>query len=117
MEAYFAGPGEGETVARPHTLLRLLGELEHLEAVDATHEPGWAGVAPHVHPDHTDTFFVLEGEAEFFLDGAWRRGGPGTYVSVPPGVEHGYRNPGPGRLRVLNLHAPRVGFNESIRNR
>ena len=60
---------------------------------------------------------MLEGEVEFFLDGAWRRGGPGTYVSAPPGVVHGYRNPGPGRIRVLNVHAPHVGFVEQLRHR
>jgi quercetin dioxygenase-like cupin family protein len=117
MEAYFAGPDEGEILEREHRRLRLLGELPHLEVLDLTYEFGWEGVDPHVHSDHTDSFYVLEGEVEFLVDGEWRRGGPGTYVSVPPGVEHGFRNPGPGRIRVLNVHAPNVGFNESIRNR
>jgi quercetin dioxygenase-like cupin family protein len=117
VDAYFAGPDEGEWLEREHRRFRILAELPHLEAADSIFEPGWEGVAPHRHDDHTDSFFVLEGEVEFFVDGEWRRGGPGTYVSVPPGVEHGFRNPGPGRIRVLNLHAPNVGFNESLRNR
>ncbi len=117
MEAFFAGPDEGERLDRELTSLRLLGELPHVEAVEAAHEAGWPGIAPHAHADHTDSFYVLEGEVEFFLDGAWRRGGPGTYVSAPPGVVHGYRNPGPGRIRVLNVHAPHVGFVEQLRHR
>ncbi len=118
MEAYFAGPDEGEVLEREHGRLRLLGELPHLEALDQTYEPGWEGVAPHAHDDHTDSFFVLEGEVEFLVNGEWRRGGPSTYVSVPPGVEHGFRIPdGGGPIRVLNIHAPLVGFNERIRNR
>ena len=115
MAAYFAGPDEGERLEREHRSLRLLGELPHVEAVDSTFEPGWPGIAPHSHDDHTDSFYVLEGEAEFLVDGEWRSGGPSTYVSFPPGVEHGVRSA--GRLRVLNLHAPNVGFNESLRNR
>ncbi len=117
MDAYFAGPDEGEIVEREHRRLRLLGELPHLEVVDSIFEPGWEGVAPHRHDDHTDSFYVLEGEVEFLVAGEWRRGGPGTYVSVPPGVEHGFRSTGESRIRVLNVHAPNVGFNESLRNR
>ncbi len=60
---------------------------------------------------------MLEGEVEFLVDGEWRRGGPGTFVSAPPGVEHGFRIAGESRIRVLNVHAPNVGFNESLRRR
>ena len=49
------------------------------------------GVDPHTHPDHTDSFYVLEGEVEFLQDGEWHRAGPGTFLSVPPNVEHGFR--------------------------
>ena len=113
MEAFFAaGPDEGERSPKGH---RILGELPHLEVLELSFGPDFEGVDPHTHPDHTDSFYVLEGEAEFLVNGEWRRGGPGTYVSVPPGVEHGVRSA--GRLRVLNLHAPNVGFNESLRNR
>ena len=59
--------------------------------------------------------YVLEGEAEFFLDGEWHRAGPGTFVSVPPDVEHGFRSAG-GAMRLLNLHAPNAGFIDGIRH-
>jgi quercetin dioxygenase-like cupin family protein len=116
MEAFFAGPDEGERLERENRSFRFLGELPHVEVVDLIFEPGWEGVAPHAHADHTDSFYVLEGEVEFLVDGGWRRGGPGTYVSVPPGVEHGFRIAGESRIRVLNIHAPNVGFNERLRN-
>jgi mannose-6-phosphate isomerase-like protein (cupin superfamily) len=32
---------------------------------------------------------------------------------VPPGVEHGFRNGGAGRVRMLNIHAP-AGFDKRI---
>jgi len=38
---------------------------------------------------------------------------PGTFVLVPPGVEHGFRNDGPEMLRFLNVHAP-AGFDRRI---
>ena len=116
MEAFFAaGPDGGERTGTGH---RVLGELPHLEAVEIGFEPPWEGVDPHSHPDHTDSFYVLEGEVEFLVDGEWRRGGPGTYVSAPPGVVHGFRIPeGGGRIRVLNLHAPNTGWVEGLRKR
>src|SRR5437588_12645892 len=76
MDAPFFTPaGEGERVtAREH---RVLAELPHLEAIILTFEPDWEGVPPHSHSDHTDSFYVLDGEVEFWLDGEWRLAGPG----------------------------------------
>ena len=105
-----AGPDEGERSPRGH---RILGELPQLEAVELTFEPGWEGVDPHTHPDHTDSFYVLEGEVEFFVDGEWRLGGPGTFASAPPGAVHGFRIPEGGvPIRVLNIHAPHTEWIE-----
>jgi quercetin dioxygenase-like cupin family protein len=109
VEAFFAAPDEGERLEREGRSFRLL-ELPDLEVVESVFEPGWAGVDPHAHEDHTDSFYVLEGEAEFLVNGEWRRGGPGSFFSAPPGVEHGFRIAGEQRVRVLNVHAPNVGF-------
>jgi quercetin dioxygenase-like cupin family protein len=104
------GPDEGERTPRGH---RVLGELSHLEVAELTFEPGWEGVEAHTHPDHTDSFYVLEGEVEFLVGGEWHRGGPGTFASAPPGAVHGFRIPeGGGRIRVLNIHAPHTEWIE-----
>ena len=44
----------------------------------------------HAHPDEQETFYVLEGEALFHLDGRERAVAAGGFVSVPPGVPHAY---------------------------
>ena len=44
------------------------------------------------------------------------RAGPGTYVAAPLGVTHGFRNIGDGELRMLNIHAPGVGFARRLRD-
>jgi mannose-6-phosphate isomerase-like protein (cupin superfamily) len=41
--------------------------------------------------------------------------GPGAYVAAPIGVVHGFRNVGEGELRMLNVHAPNVGFAHRLR--
>lgn len=44
----------------------------------------------HTHPDETETFYVLDGEARMYLDGDERQVAAGSFVSVPPGVPHAY---------------------------
>ena len=112
-EPFFIRPGEGEQVGpRGH---RVLAELPHIEALELSYGPDFEGVPPHTHPDHTDSFYVLEGEVEFFKAGEWHRAGLGTFLSVPPDVEHGFRPCG-GPVRVLNFHTPHVGFIDWLRD-
>ena len=84
---------------------------------DLTFGPDFEGVDPHAHADHVDSFYVLEGEAEFVVGDDVVRAGPGTYVAAPTGVVHGFRNVGPGDLRMLNIHGPNTGFTERLRRR
>jgi quercetin dioxygenase-like cupin family protein len=58
---------------------------------------------------------VLEGEVEFTVEGWTFTGGPGTFVSAPPRVEHTFGKPGRGRARLLNVHAPDAGFADYLR--
>jgi len=112
-ETFFIEHREGERIGeRGH---RVLAELPHIEALELSYGPDFEGVDPHTHSDHTDSFYVLEGEVEFFLDGAWHRAGRGTFLSVPPDVEHGFRPCG-SSFRLLNFHTPNVGFIARLRN-
>ena len=43
------------------------------------------------------------------------RAAPGTWYSAPTGFRHGFRNPGPSRARVLNVHTPDGGFTGRVR--
>ena len=108
-------PGGGERVQRGPRYHRILAELPQLEAIELTFGPDFEGVEPHSHRDHVDTFYVLEGEAEFVMGDEVVRAGPGTYVAAPVGVTHGFRNVGPGELRMLNVHTPNTGFARRMR--
>jgi quercetin dioxygenase-like cupin family protein len=109
-EPFFIRPGEGERI-RQH---RVLAELPQIEALELSFPAEFEGVDPHTHPDHTDSFYVLEGEIDFYLGGEWRRAGPGAFVSVPPDVEHGFRPAGTA-IRFLNFHTPHAGFSGRLR--
>jgi quercetin dioxygenase-like cupin family protein len=60
----------------------------------------------HVHPDRVEAFWVLDGEAEFELDGELTRAAAGGFVLVPGGVAHTFGAPPEQAARVLVLHAP-----------
>jgi quercetin dioxygenase-like cupin family protein len=111
-EPVFTSAGGGERI-KDH---RVLAVLPHVEAIELSFPADFEGVDPHTHPDHTDSFYVLEGDVEFFLDGAWHVSAPGTFVSVPPNVEHGFR-PAGAAIRLLNFHTPHAGFVDSLRVR
>jgi mannose-6-phosphate isomerase-like protein (cupin superfamily) len=63
-------------------------------------EPGKATHEPHTHADD-EFFFVLEGQAEFYLDGKTVVRGPYTSFYCPPGSKHGIRNAGDTELKYL----------------
>jgi quercetin dioxygenase-like cupin family protein len=68
------------------------------------------GPAPHTHPWH-EVEYVIEGTAEFFVDGRWTRGGPGTVQMLPAGSAHSVRVPeGTARLLMVTMGAPYDGF-------
>jgi quercetin dioxygenase-like cupin family protein len=106
-------PDEGEQLERPTHAVTIKAQLPHLAAIELTFPPGWEGVDPHMHEDHVDAFFVLDGTVEF-LFGA---GGPGTFAAAPPGAVHGFKvfeDRAP--ITLLNIHAPDTGFADKLRS-
>jgi quercetin dioxygenase-like cupin family protein len=107
-------PDGGERLPRGERHHRVLVELPELEVFELRFGPEIV-VPPHSHADHADSFYILEGEAEFTLGDETHRAGPGAWVSAPRGTVHGFRNAGGGELRLLNIHAPNVGFGRGLR--
>jgi mannose-6-phosphate isomerase-like protein (cupin superfamily) len=115
MEGIVIEPGGGERIPRGEQYHRILAELPELEVIELRFGPDFEGVDLHSHADHVDSFYVLEGEAEFTFGAEVLRAGPGTYVAAPVGAAHGFRNAGDGELRMLNVHAPNTGFSVRLR--
>jgi mannose-6-phosphate isomerase-like protein (cupin superfamily) len=63
-------------------------------------KPHSATHAPHSHIED-EVFFILEGNAEFYLNGTWKTVAPNTTLYCPSNVMHGIRNPGNKELRYL----------------
>ena len=83
----------------------MLARQPQIEGMELTVDAGF-DVTPHQHEGQVNSFFVLEGEVEFAVDGAYTRAGPGSWMSAPPGALHGLRNGGAEPARVLFIRAP-----------
>jgi mannose-6-phosphate isomerase-like protein (cupin superfamily) len=78
---------------------------------------GERGADLHVHREHVDAFYVVDGEVTF-------RVGPdaerlvlaaGGYVAIPPNVVHAFDNDSDATVEYLNFHAPDGGFADYLR--
>jgi quercetin dioxygenase-like cupin family protein len=108
----------GETITdRPERNVILLVGTPQVTATWSRYAPGERGIELHVHREHTDAFYVLEGELTFELGPAPEtvRLGAGGFAAVPPDVAHAFRNDGDADARWLNFHAPDKGFAEFMR--
>jgi quercetin dioxygenase-like cupin family protein len=113
--AILLGPDEGEELEGPRREIRVRYEGDEVEILEFWSEPGFGPIDPHVHDDHTDSFYVLEGEIELTIGDETFRAGPGMFFAAPPGVRHGFAIPGPAPARFLNIHAPGTGFIDGVR--
>jgi quercetin dioxygenase-like cupin family protein len=118
VQPILLAPGEGETVnERSEHTVRLLCAHDLLDVTWSQFGPEERGATPHVHYEHTDSFYVLEGEVSFRIGPDLERvtAPAGTFVAVPPNVIHGFDNDSSQRARFLNFHAPSGGFADYIR--
>jgi quercetin dioxygenase-like cupin family protein len=114
------GRGDGETITeRERREVVLLAEHEDISMTWSRYGPGERGPDPHVHREHTDSFYVLDGELTFALGAEAERVRvtPGTFIAVPPNLIHSFLNEGDADARFLNLHTPDGGFGASMRGR
>jgi quercetin dioxygenase-like cupin family protein len=67
---------------------------------------------PHIHREHADAFYVLEGELTFEIgqERAVITVSAGGFLVVPPGVAHSFRHDSDRPARWLTIHAPDGGF-------
>jgi quercetin dioxygenase-like cupin family protein len=104
-------PGDQfETVHYPddQILLRVTsgGNVQVIEYISTDRD----GPPAHFHPWH-EVEVVIEGEVEFFVNGTWTRGGPGTVQMLPAGASHSVRVPhGTARLLYVTIGAPYDGM-------
>jgi quercetin dioxygenase-like cupin family protein len=108
-------PGAGEALEADDRVLRIKAARPELCLFEFDAAAGYVGPRPHLHREHVDAFYVLEGALAFELDGEHHLAEQGVFVAATPGVVHTFRNAGDARVRFLNLHAPGMRFDEYLR--
>lgn len=112
------GGSEGDSITdRPERRATVLVESEELTISEFDYGPGERGAPRHVHRDHGDAFFLVEGEFTFHLRDGSHALPAGTLVVFPPGVVHGFDNDSSGHTRAFNFHMPSSGFADYMRGR
>lgn len=112
------GPGDGETItARERREVVLLADWEEFSMTRSRFAPGERGPDPHVHREHTDAFYGLEGELTFALgpEDERVRLPAGGFLAVPPNLVHSFVNEGSADAHFLNFHTPDGGFAAFVR--
>jgi quercetin dioxygenase-like cupin family protein len=104
-------PGGGEQLTiRGGSMLLFKAVAASTNGAFSLHErrvpPGGRRPPAHVHPDRTEAFWVLDGEAEFELDGELASATAGSFVLVPGGVAHTFGATATTPAHLLVLHAP-----------
>jgi len=116
-DAIFLKADEGDRLEANTRVATIKIGRDELSLIEFELEPGFEGPDPHAHDDHIDSFYVLDGEADFLMGNEKLRLGSGSFVAAPIGVEHTFWNAGPGRARLINVHAPSCGFHDIFRAR
>lgn len=108
--------GTGDVVTDTSGLrVALLVDVGEIAIAEVRSEPN--GIAPpaHLHPSHTESFYVLAGELSFTVGDSEVRASAGSWVQVPPGVAHTFAPTGSSEARFLNVHTPSSGFGDFLR--
>jgi mannose-6-phosphate isomerase-like protein (cupin superfamily) len=107
----FVGPNDGKVLTNP-----IGGQIvvkvrdEDTAGAYSIHDniipPGSPGPRPHLHRDHEEAFYVLEGELHVRVGPRTITAPAGSFVVVPRGVVHQPSNPGTVPTRVLLVFSP-----------
>lgn len=100
---------QGRTVSVVGDVYRFLATGEETEGKYAQWEaivlPG-GGPPPHVHSKEEEGFFILEGEITFTVSSERVVAQPGTFVNMPIGLVHGFKNETNRPARMIITVAP-----------
>jgi quercetin dioxygenase-like cupin family protein len=93
MHSIIASPTDGARLLVTGDIMRVLAtaeqtgdtyEIFEMEAVEGSGPP------PHTHP-WSEAYFVLEGEADVFVDGKQLTAVAGCFLQIPAGTVHSHR--------------------------
>lgn len=102
-------PGEGRVIAVVGDVYRFLATGAETDGKYATFEavvPPGGGPPPHTHSREEESFYVLDGEITFTVNGERIVAGSGTFANMPVGSLHAFKNESDRTARMLISVAP-----------
>jgi quercetin dioxygenase-like cupin family protein len=111
MGAVLHRAGEGEAIFGGRIVIK--ADFERICITESVFRRARPGAGPHVHREHVDSFYVLDGELAVLVRDQEHRLGRGACVGLPAGLVHGFRSTAPARF--LNVHTPAGGFADNLR--
>ena len=101
--------GAGRSVRGGPLVMRVIEDGSHTSGTHAVVDftlNGQFSPPPHIHRQHEEVIYVLEGEMALPVGDRTIRLGPGAAFVTPIGLPHTFRNGGSGTLRFLLTIAP-----------
>lgn len=71
--------------------------------------PKVQGPPPHLHQSYKESFLIIEGEMEFFVNGSTQVVKAGESLDIPPKTLHTFANKSDVPCKWVNIHSPK-GF-------
>jgi quercetin dioxygenase-like cupin family protein len=71
-----------------------------------TVDTGEDGPPAHLHREHQEAFFVVEGTLTFTVGGETFEAVAGSFLFIPPGVSHSFSNRSDATARCVNAYVP-----------
>jgi len=108
-----SAPASGEELSHnPARQASFVIARDDLTITHARYAAGEHVAGRHIHHQHTDAFYILEGEVilEIGPEAETITVGAGGFVAAPPGLAHSFRVANSGPARWLTIHAPDRGF-------
>ncbi len=108
----FVKPSEGRVVAVAGGAYRLILTGNETDGAFSLVEfvvPPGSGPPPHVHRREDETFYIIEGEMTFYVDGKAIKAPAGGTVRAVRDIPHWFRNETDQPVRALTLISP-AGF-------
>ena len=78
-------------------------------------KPNIPGPPPHHHEKYHESFYIMEGEMDFIINGELIKIKKGESVDIPPKTLHTFKNSGEKTCKWVNIHSPK-GFAEFFNN-
>jgi quercetin dioxygenase-like cupin family protein len=98
--------GQAEVVGDVYRFLATGAETDGKYATFEALVPPSGGPPPHTHSREEESFYILDGEITFTVNGERLLAGPGAFANMPTGSLHSFKNESDRPARMLISVAP-----------